>query len=242
MTRRTAQPDRPEPPGRLWLRIATGAALAAWATAGCAGLPLTASQEPARVLHPQVSRVSGTAELRPRHARQGRPLRGPLLLEPGDRIGTGPDGKVEILLPEAALRLYADTRIRVNFAFQGRTPACREVLLERGELLVRTRGDRPFTVRTGGLDVDAAGSASYLVAVRDDVHRAVVYGGEVEARNVRIRGQTVVRVARAQGATLEAGPGVVYLAPAGRGGWARWDDPAALTAGVAPPPGPREKP
>ncbi len=194
------------------------------------------------MLHPQVSRVLGTASLRPRHARENRPLDAPLLLEPGDRIETAPDGKVEILLPEAALRLYADTRIRVNFAFQGRTPACREVVLERGELLVKTRGDRPFTVRTGGLDVDAAGSASYLAAVRDDVHQAVVYDGEVEARNVRIRGQTVVRVTRGQGVTLEAGPGVVYLAPAGRGGWSRWNDPSERTGGVAPPPPPPEKP
>lgn len=213
-------------------------ALAALVGAGCRSL-LPGSREEttpvAVVLHPQVSRVWGSAWLQPRHAREPTALTGPALLEPGDRIGTGPDGKVEVLLPGVTLRAYAGTRFQVLYAFEGRRAGTAELRVEEGELLVRRSGSDPVPVQTEALRVDVGPLATVLVGARGPAHHAACYEGRAEARNIRVRGQTVVWIAKGQHLTLDDDAAVAYLKDAKLPGeWRRWESPAALTAGMVP--------
>jgi len=207
--------------------------------AACAQIPWRPAPEVPRVLHPQVSRVEGEAWIQPRHAREPRPLSGPVLLEPDDRVTTGPRGKVEILLPEAALRLYGATAIRVPFAYEGRTPVTRRIRVDEGELLIHRSEPGPFQVRCGAFEVDLAFPSTVLVASRDRVDHVVCYRGAAEARNVAVRGQTLIRLAPGHHALLDRGASVAYLETARfRDEWRRWEAPGAFTAGIAPLPAP----
>ncbi len=213
-------------------------AWACTALAGCVTPPWRPAAPP-RVLHPQVGRVEGEAWLRPRHARQARPLTGPVLLEPDDTVSTGPRGKVEILLPEGAIRLFGATEVRVPFAFEGRTPVCRELRVERGEVLVRRWVEGPFQVHTDALEIDLPRPATVLVARRGETEAVEGLEGEAEARNVSVRGQTVVRLKPGIHAVLavrEARLTVDTLRLPNR--WRRWEKPGVFTAGVLPPPPP----
>ncbi|WP_025323956.1 FecR family protein [Deferrisoma camini] len=204
----------------------------------CATIPWP-RQPPPRVLHPQVSRVEGEAWLRPRHARQARPLTGPVLLEPDDTVSTGPRGKVEILLPEGAIRLFGATEVRVPFAFEGRTPVCRELRVEKGEVLVRRWVEGPFQVHTDALEIDLPRPVTVLVARRGETEVVEGLEGEAEARNVSVRGQTVIRLKPGIHAVLavrEARLTVDTLRLPNR--WRQWEKPGVFTAEVLPPPPP----
>ncbi len=205
--------------------------------AACAQIPWRPAPEVPRVLHPQVSRVQGEAWIQPRHAREPRPLTGPVLLEPDDRIITGPRGKVEILLPEAALRLYGATTVRVPYAFEGRTPVTRRIRVDEGEVLILRQKPGPFQVRCGAFEVDLALPSTVLVASRDRVDHVVCYRGTAEARNVAVRGQTLIRLAPGHHALLDRGASVAYLETARfPDEWRRWEGAGAVTAGIAPLP------
>ncbi len=211
------------------------AALLALALLGCLSLPLGPREEASPVLHPQVSRVQGTVRLQPRHARDLQSLPGPELVEPGDRLETGADGKVEVLLPGAAVRAYAHTRFQVLYAFEGRRAASVELRVEEGEVLVRRLGSAPLPVQTEGLRVDVGSLATVLVGARGQTHHAACYEGRAEARNVRVRGQTVVWVAKGQHLTLDDAATVAYLKDAKLPDeWKRWEKAEALTAGLVP--------
>lgn len=228
----------PRPRSRPLRTVLPAAALAAaLLLSGCASLLPGARQEAPEVLHPQVSRAVGTVRLQPRHAREPLPLTGPLLLEPGDRLETGPNGKVEVLLPGAAVRAYAGTRFQVHYAFEGRRAGAAEIRVEEGEVLVRRLGSEPLPVQTEALRVDVGPLATVLVGARGPSHHAVCYEGRAEARNIRVRGQTVVWVAQGQRLTLDDAATVAYLQDAKLPAeWRRWETPSALTAGIVPLP------
>lgn len=212
---------------------------AALLLSACVPTMLRQESAPVGMLHPQVSRVVGAARLQPRHNREGEPLAGPVLLEPGDWIETGPGGKVEILLPTAAVRLYGNTRVQVPYAFEGRVAAARELSVEGGEALVWSLSGQPFTVKTEGLEVDAAVPAVFLVGSREGIHQAVCYRGVLEARNVRVRGQTVVKVRDGQHLSLDDAATLAVLQNAKLPDeWGRWELVAAVAAGWVPPPRP----
>ncbi|MEW6488478.1 MAG: hypothetical protein AB1578_11280 [Thermodesulfobacteriota bacterium] len=225
-------------PRRHPLRAALpAAALAVLLLSGCASLLPGAREEAPAVLHPQVSRSTGTVWLQPRHAREPLPLTGPLLLEPGDRLETGPDGKVEVLLPGAAVRAYGGSRFQVLYAFEGRRAGASEVRVEEGEVLVRRLGSEPLPVQTEALRVEVGPLATVLVGSRGAAHHAACYEGRAEARNSRVRGQTVVWIAKGQRLTLDDAATVAYLQDAKLPAeWSRWETPSALTAGIVPPP------
>ncbi len=213
--------------------VAAGLTLA---LSACATIPWP-RRAPPRVLHPQVGQVHGEAWIRPRHAREARPLTGPILLEPGDTIFTGSRGKVEILLPEGGIRLFGTTEVRVPFAFEGRTPVCRELRVEEGEVLVRRWTEAPFQVRTDALEIELPRPVTVLVARRDDTEAVEGLEGEAEARNVSVRGQTVVQLKPGIHAVLavrEARLTVDTLRLPNR--WRQWEKPDTFTAGVLPPP------
>lgn len=213
------------------------------ALGGCLGLSMGTREEAPPVLHPQVSRLQGGVRLQPRHAREPQALARPELVEPGDWIETGRDGKVEVLLPEAAVRAYANTRFQVLYAFEGRRAAAVELRVEAGEVLVRRLGSAPLPIETEGLRVDVGSLATVLVGTRGQTHHAASYEGRAEARNVRVRGQTVVLVGQGQHLTLDDAATVAYLKDAKLPDeWKRWEKPDALTAGLVPPPAPTPAP
>jgi len=213
--------------------------LLAWPLQGCLSLPLGPREEAPQILHPQVSRVSGAVRLQPRHARELQPLTGPELAEPGDRLETGPDGKVEVVLPEAAVRAYANSRFQLLYAFEGRKAVSVELRVEEGEVLVRRLGSAPLQVQTEGLRVDVGTLATVLVGARGQSHHAACYEGRAEARNVRVRGQTVVWVGKGQHLTLDDAATVAYLRDAKLPDeWGRWEKTEVLTAGLVPAPVP----
>lgn len=227
----------PRPGSRPLRALLPGGVLAAlFLICGCAGLLPGGREEAPAVLHPQVSRATGTARLQPRHAREPLPLTGPLLLEPGDRLETGPDGKVEFLLPGAAVRAYAGTRLQVLYAFEGRRAGAAEIRVEEGEVLVRRLGGEPLPVQTQALRVEVGPLATVLVGSRGASHHAACYEGRAEARNIRVRGQTVVWIAKGQRLILDDAATVTYLQDAKLPmEWRRWETPSALTAGIVPP-------
>jgi hypothetical protein len=188
-----------------------------------------------------VSRVVGEAYLQPRHNREKGPLKAPTLLEPGDWIETGADGKVEILLPGAVVRLYRHTRVQVPFAFEERTAVSRELTVEAGEALVDVIGSG-FTVRTAALEVEVTKpGATLLVGARDGLHEAACYRGRAEARNVRVRGQTVIRMEEGHRLTLDD-PATLALLQAAKlpEEWRRWERPTILFSGIVRAPAPPE--
>jgi hypothetical protein len=209
-------------------------ALSCLAGSGCQPFPFQKRDAaPPRVLHPQASQSAGLVWLQPRQAREKRRLLAPILLESGDRVETGPDGKLEILLPGAALRLYPHTAVQVLYAFEGRTAVSREVRVESGEALVRVLSETPFVVRTAALQIEPEMGSVVLVGSRNLVDHAVCYRGTATARNVRIRGQTIVRLAPGQHLRLEDAATVAYLDQREfPDEWARWERPDANTAGV----------
>jgi hypothetical protein len=216
---------------------------AALLLSACAPVLLREAPPPAGMLHPQVSRVVGEARLQPRHNRELEALVGPVLLEPGDWVETGPGGKVELLLPRAAVRLYGNARVQVPYAFEGRVAAAREVIVEGGEVLVWSLAGEPFTVKTEGLEVEAPVPALFLVGSRDGVHQAACYRGALEARNVRVRGQTVVRLRDGQQLTLDDAATLAFLQNVKLPDeWGRWERPGVATAGLVPPPRPAPPP
>jgi len=217
---------------------ALAAGIAALLAAGCVALPVRgAPSQPPPVLHPQVSKVSGPAFLQPRHARDPAALTGPELVEPGDWIETGVGGKVEVVLPQGAVRAYADSRFQILYAFEGRKTVAPEVRVERGEVLVHRSGSAAFPARTEGLQVELDPLSTALLAHRGATHHAACYSGRLEARNVRVRGQTVVWVAAGQHLTLDDAAAVAYLKDEELPDeWHRWEEPDAASAGIAPPP------
>jgi hypothetical protein len=143
---------------------------------------------------------------------------------------------VEVLLPGAAVRAYAGTRFQVLYAFEGRRAGAAEIRVEAGEVLVRRLGSEPLPVQTEALRVEVGPLATVLVGARGAAHHAACYEGRAEARNIRVRGQTVVWIAQGQRLTLDDAATVAYLQDAKLPAeWRRWETPSALTAGIVPP-------
>ena len=205
---------------------------------GCARFPFLAQEEPpARVLHPEISRASGEVWLQPRYARERRPFVAPMLLEPGDWVETGPEGKAEILLPQGSLRLYSQTRVQVLFSFENRSAISQEFRLEAGEALFRKLTATHFLVVTEGLHVEPEPGSTLLIGSRGGVHHAACYEGEAEARNVRVRGQTTIHLMPGHYLTVDDQTSLIYLREREMPfEWKRWQDPEVLTAGLVPPP------
>ncbi len=206
---------------------------------GCAALPRLGGPPPAPpVLHPQANPAAGVVLLHARNGREPIPVGEPLLLEMGDVVETSPDGKAEVLLPQAVIRLYGDTRVQVAFTFEERRAVARELRVERGEVLVRRLGNSPFQLQTPGLQVDAFPGSTFLVGSREALHTVTCFEGAGEARNVRIRGQTVVSVLRGQHFTLDDGANLAYLRDRRLPDeWRRWER-AGVYSPEAPTPSP----
>ena len=230
-------------PSRSIRRTVGAAVLALFAASLCSCVPGAlrgdSSPELQPVLHPQASVASGQVWLQPRHARQARPLTVPLLLDPDDWIETGADGKVELQLPQATLRLYANTRVQVPFRFEKRAAVATVVRVESGELLVARVGDGPYAAKTPSLEVALPPGTIALVGTRDQLHKVACQQGAVEGRQVRVRGQTVIRVGAGQVLTVDDTQTLAFLEDLGRPAeWLLWEEAGVFTSGLVPPPQP----
>lgn len=203
----------------------------------CAPLELLRQEPTHGALYPQVSRVEGHVSLKPRYSRELQPLTGPTVLEPGDWIQTGADSKVEVLLPQAVLRVYGHTNAQVLYSFQNRTAVAQDVDVKEGEVLVRTLTPTPFTVRTEGLEVEARTPSVLLVGARLQAHHTACYQGAAEARNIRVRGQTIVKLVPGHHLTLDEGPTTAYLQQEKLADeWRRWERDGVAASGLVPLP------
>jgi hypothetical protein len=127
----------------------------------------------------------------------------------------------------------------VFFAFEDRTVVSTELSLEDGEVLVRRAGAGPFAVKTQGMQVDIPPPGLVLVATRDQVHHAACYEGSPEARTIRVRGQTGIRLSPGQRLTLDDRAPLAYLEDKNLPpGWKAWREEGTRTAEVLPPKAP----
>ena len=77
-----------------------------------------------------------------------------------------------------------------------------------------------------------------LVGARGPTHHVACYEGGVEARNIRVRGQTIVRLSPGQHFTLDDEASVARLRSVGLPAeWSRWLSSDAATSGLVAPPG-----
>jgi hypothetical protein len=195
------------------------------------------------VLAPQATVTRGAVWLQPRHAREARPLVAPLLLEPDDWVETGADGKAELRLPQATLRLYAHTRVQVLFRYQGRVAQATTVRVEAGEVLIARRGDTPYEATTPSLQIHVPPGAVALAGTRGPLTKAACYRGSAEGRHVSVRGQTLVRLGAGQVLTVDDTQTLAFLEDPGLPDeWSRWEQAGVFSAGLVPPPAPAATP
>ena len=191
------------------------------------------------VLAPQATATTGSVWLQPRHAREARPLAAPLLLEPDDWVETGPDGKAELRLPQATLRLYANTRVQVLFRYQDRAAVSTTVRVEAGEVLIARAGDSPYEAKTPSLEVHVPTGAVALAGTRGQLYKAACYRGIAEGRHVRVRGQTLIRLGEGQVLTVDDTQTLAFLEDQDLPDeWRRWEQEGVFSAGLVPPPAP----
>jgi len=196
-----------------------------------------AAPQLATVLAPQASAASGSVWLQPRSAREARPLAAPLLLEPDDWIETGADGKVELRLPQATLRLYANTRVQVLFRYVDRVAVATAVRVERGEVLIARSGDAPYEAQTSSLEIRVPPGAVVLAGTRGPLTKAACYRGSADGRHVSVRGQTVVRVGAGQVLTVDDTQTLAFLQDQKLPDeWRRWEQSEVVSAELVPPP------
>ncbi|MDF1556304.1 MAG: FecR family protein, partial [Deferrisomatales bacterium] len=200
---------------------------------GCLPEALRGSAAPvlSPVLAPQAAVSTGTVWLQPRHAREARPLAAPVLLEPDDWIETGADGKVELRLPQATLRLYANTRVQVLFDYEQRAAVATTVRVEAGEVLIARSGDTPYEAKTPSLEVHIPPGAVALAGTRGQLYKAACYRGSAEGRHVRVRGQTLVRLGLGQVLTVDDTQSLAFLEDQDLPDeWHRWEQAGVLSA------------
>ena len=196
-----------------------------------------------RVLAPEASVTSGAVWLQPRHARESRPLTAPLLLEPDDWVETGADGKAELRLPQATLRLYANTRVQVLFRYEERAAVATTVRVEAGELLIARSGGGAYEAKTPSLEVHVPPGAVALAGARGQLYKAACYRGSAEGRHVSVRGQTLVRLGVGQVLTVDDTQTLAFLEDQNLPDeWRRWEQPEVFSAGLVPPPTPSTSP
>ena len=224
------------------VRLAAALFLASLTTLwGCVPGALRGAAAPqlSAVLAPQAAVTTGTVWLQPRHAREARPLAAPLLLEPDDWVETGADGKVELRLPQATLRLYANTRVQVLFRYEGRAAVSTTVRVEAGEVLIARSDEGLYEAKTPSLEVHVPPGALALAGTRGQLHKAACYRGSVEGRHVRVRGQTLVRLGVGQVLTVDDTQSLAFLENQNLPDeWRRWEQAGVLSASLVPPPAP----
>ena len=197
----------------------------------------SAAPELSAVLAPQATVTVGTVWLQPRHAREARPLAAPLLLEPDDWVETGADGKAELRLPQATLRLYANTRVQVLFGYEERAAVATTVRVDAGEVLIARSGKAPYEAKTPSLEVHVSPGAVALAGTRGQLTKAACYRGSAEGRHVRVRGQTVVRLGVGQVLTVDDTQSLAFLEDQNLPDeWRRWEQAGVFSAGLVPPP------
>jgi hypothetical protein len=127
----------------------------------------------------QIVSVSGEVELGRGEPAAWEPARAGAALDAGDRVRTGDEGRAELALDGATLRLYPNSLLRLP-------PAAGEagVELERGTSLfdVLRRGDR-FDVRTPEVVVSVKGTR-FSVALEDGAAAVAVFRGLVGVRSL----------------------------------------------------------
>ncbi len=216
------------------------AGLVLWlVAAGCVPADWVPVRQPRAVLHPQIGRVEGEAWLRPRHSRKDRPLEGPLLLEPDDTVRTGSAGRVEIRLPEAVVRLFPGSTVRVPFAYEGRHPVTRTLRVLEGEVLVWRLTAAPLVILAPGMELAPEPDGRVLLAADASSTSALALSGTAEARHVSVRGQTAVHLRPGVRVRLDrAARRVDVDTGLSTGAWRAWER-GAHTGGLrpAPPPG-----
>jgi ferric-dicitrate binding protein FerR (iron transport regulator) len=125
--------------------------------------------------------------------------------------------------------------VEVLYSFEGRSPVSRDVRVEAGEVLVRVLAETPYEVRTAALTVEPETGSAVLAGARDGIYHVACYHGGAVVRNVRIRGQTVVRLAPGHHFTFDDGASLAYLEQRSLPDeWRRWERPEAATAGLVP--------
>ncbi len=213
------------------------AGLALWlVAAGCVPAEWVPARRPRAVLHPQVGRVEGEAWLRPRHSRSDRPLEAPLLLEPDDTVRTGPAGRVEIRLPEAVIRLFPGSAVRVPFAYEGRRPVTRTLRVLEGEVLVWRLTAAPLVILAPGMELVPEPGSRVLLAAGAPATAAMALSGTAEARHVSVRGQTAVHLRPGVRVRLDREARRVDVDTGlSTGAWRAWER-GARTGGLRPAP------
>jgi hypothetical protein len=132
-------------------------------------------------------------------ARAGEPL------APGEMVRTGDDGRAELDLGRASVRLYPNSLLRIpeSAGAMSSDGEARGVLLERGRSLFEVlRGSDPFEVRTPDVVVSVKGTR-FSVALADAQAAVAVFRGLVGVRSLAAEAafETLVRegfVARGQ--------------------------------------------
>jgi hypothetical protein len=115
-------------------------------------------------------------------------------LAPGDRVRTGEDGRAEIALARATIRLYPNSLLRLPGAAPDAARGSDEVELEDGTSLFDVlRGDRPFDVRTPDVVVSVKGTR-FSVSLDGDLASVAVFHGTVGVRSLAMRAADEVLV------------------------------------------------
>ncbi len=140
---------------------------------------------------PHIEQSTGKVELGRGDPLRWQPAQTGDLLAPGDAVRTGRDGRVELDLGTATVRLYGDSLLRVPT--DAMEPAgTRAVGLERGHSLFDVlHDDSGFEVRTPEVVVSVKGTR-FLVDVAGRLASVSVYRGLVGLRT-RGTGETLVR-------------------------------------------------
>jgi hypothetical protein len=131
----------------------------------------------------RLSAVSGAVELGRGEPPVWQSARSGDLLDPGDVVRTGADGRAEIKLGAGTVRLYPNSLLRVPLTAVG--PAAAEAVeMERGTSLfdVLRRTGKPFEVRTPEVVVSVKGTR-FSIALAGNNAAVAVFRGVVGVRS-----------------------------------------------------------
>ena len=165
--------------------------------------------------------VSGAVEVGSGEPPTWRALSSGDTIAPNERIRTGADGRVEIVMDAGTLRVHENSMLRLPPP----TSAADRVDLERGNSLfdVLRRGGRRFEVHTPTVVVSVKGTR-FGVDASDTIGQVAVYHGVVGVREVGadMAIETLVR----EGFLATGGGGRMIELDVASGGdpWASWQD------------------
>ncbi len=188
----------------------------------CAGL---AAAERASA-ESRVSQVAGQVELGRGAPPAWRALAAGESLEAGDAVRTGRDGRAEILLDGASLRLYGDSLLRLpGTAAAGGAEA---VELERGSSLFDVRPGRraPFEVHSPEVIVSVKGTR-FGVDLSGAAAEVAVYRGSVGVQSPAATDQHEVLVREGFSAAGSRGAGFELFLHLAADPWNRWTEGGA---------------